>query len=88
MQLSRVTLATLGILLLEHCTTVTLTRWTQQRVDAPRAEPTVAVLFTEVLKLLMSVALELTRCGGLGTAAPPRARRCAAMAMSRRQRAW
>ena len=71
MQLSRVALATLGILLLEHCTTVTLTRWTQQRVDAPRAEPTVAVLFTEVLKLLMSVALELTRCGGLGTAASP-----------------
>ena len=55
MQLSRVALATLGILLLEHCTTVTLTRWTQQRVDAPRAEPTVAVLFTEVLLSLIHI---------------------------------
>ena len=32
---SPIALVSLGILLFEHCTTVTLTRYTQQRTDAP-----------------------------------------------------
>ena len=36
---SPIALVSLVILLFEHCTTVTLTRYTQQRVDAPRPSP-------------------------------------------------
>ena len=68
---SRTAMITLTILLFEHCTTVTLTRVTQQRVDSPRPNPAVLVLITEVLKLLLASALELTPCMGLGTAAKP-----------------
>ena len=66
-----VALASLAILLVEHCTTVTLTRYVSQRVDAPRPASSVAVLVTELLKALLSVALELTACGGLGTRSSP-----------------
>ena len=64
--ISPIALVSLGILLVEHCTTVTLTRYTQQRTDAPHAAPVVVVLLTEMLKLVMSVTLELTACFGLG----------------------
>ena len=47
---------------------MTLTRITQQRSNAPRPIASVLVLLTEALKLLMSVCLELTDCGGLGSA--------------------
>ena len=58
-KLSTVAIVSLAILLLEHCTSVTLARYTQQRVNAPNPAPTLAVLAAELLKLLMSVALEL-----------------------------
>ena len=64
--ISPIALVTLSILLFEHCTTVTLTRYTQQRTDAPRASPLVVVLLTEMTKLFMSVWLELTHTFGLG----------------------
>ena len=64
---SRIAIVTLTILLFEHCTTVTLTRMTQQRVDAPRPVPAALVLMTEILKLLMSMFLELTSTFGLGS---------------------
>lgn len=67
MQISTIALITLSILLFEHCTTVTLTRYTQQRTDVPRASPTVVVLLTEMLKMVMSVWLELTHTFGLGS---------------------
>jgi len=60
-------MCSLGVLLVEHCTTVTLTRYTQQRLDVPRASPTMAVLSTEVLKMFMSIGLELSHAGGLGS---------------------
>ena len=68
MKISTTALFTLSILLFEHCTTVTLTRYTQQRTDVPRAAPTVVVLLTEMLKMIMSLWLELTYAFGLGTA--------------------
>ena len=67
MALSMIAIVTLTILLFEHCTTVTLTRFTQQRVGFPRAAPTVAVLVTELIKLLLSLVLELTPAMGMGT---------------------
>ena len=67
-KLHPVAVFTLAILLFEHCATVTLTRLTQQRTDAPRPIPCVVVFLTEALKLLMSMCLELTHCGGLGSA--------------------
>ena len=63
-----VALFSLAVLLFEHCASVTLTRITQQRSNAPRPIASVLVLLTEALKLLMSVCLELTDCGGLGSA--------------------
>jgi hypothetical protein len=69
MRLPRVALITLGILLFEHCTTVTLTRVTQQRKDAPRPNPALLVLLTEFLKLAMSACLEVTCCFGIGSGA-------------------
>mmetsp|Transcript_19036 Transcript_19036/g.41136 ORF Transcript_19036/g.41136 Transcript_19036/m.41136 type:complete len:301 (+) Transcript_19036:184-1086(+) len=68
----RVALVSLGVLLLEHCSTVTLTRYTQQRADVTRASPTVAVLLTELLKMCFSVGLELTSLFGIGSASSPR----------------
>ena len=68
---NRTALVTLSILLFEHCTTVTLTRLTQQRTDGPRPNPAVLVLITEALKLLLSCTLELTSCFGLGSASSP-----------------
>lgn len=65
--LSPVAIISLGILLFEHCTTVTLTRYTQQRTDAPRAAPAVVVLLTETLKLLLAMWLEVTHMFGLGS---------------------
>lgn len=59
-KLHPVAVFTLAILLFEHCATVTLTRLTQQRIDAPRPIPCVVVFLTEALKLLMSMCLELT----------------------------
>ena len=38
-----IALVTLAVLLFEHCTTITLTRLTQQRIDAPRPIPAVLV---------------------------------------------
>ena len=70
-KLSTVAIVSLSILLLEHCSSVTLARYTQQRVNAPNPAPTVAVLAAELLKLLMSVALELGHVGGLGSASSP-----------------
>ena len=70
-QLSTVAIVSLGILLIEHCSSVTLARYTQQRVNAPNPAPTVAVLAAELLKLVMSVALELGHVGGLGSASSP-----------------
>ena len=71
-KLSTVAIVSLAILLLEHCTSVTLARYTQQRVNAPNPAPTLAVLAAELLKLLMSVALELGHVGGLGQLWPRR----------------
>ena len=65
--LSLVALVSLAVLLLEHCTSVTLARYTQQRVNAPHPAPTVAVLLAELLKLFMSIALELNSFGGMGS---------------------
>ena len=65
--LSLVAIVSLTVLLLEHCTSVTLARYTQQRVNAPHPAATVAVLLAELLKLLMSIALELNIVGGLGS---------------------
>ena len=70
-KLSTVAIVSLGILLIEHCSSVTLARYTQQRVNAPNPAPTVAVLAAELLKLVMSVALELGHVGGLGSASSP-----------------
>ena len=70
-KLSTVAIVSLAILLIEHCSSVTLARYTQQRVNAPNPAPTVAVLAAELLKLLMSVALELGHVGGLGSASSP-----------------
>ena len=67
MPLSHVAIVTLTILLFEHCTTVTLTRFTQQRTDMPRANPTVVVMFTEMLKMVLALWLECTDSFGLGT---------------------
>ena len=64
---SPIALVSLGILLFEHCTTVTLTRYTQQRTDAPRAAPVVIVFLTECLKLVLALYLELTTSYGLGS---------------------
>ena len=36
MDISPIAVITLSILLFEHCTTVTLSRYTQQRTDVPR----------------------------------------------------
>lgn len=65
--ISPVALVSLAILLFEHCTTVTLTRYTQQRVNAPRALAVVVVLLTECLKLLLATTLELSNCFGMGS---------------------
>lgn len=65
--LSLVAIVSLAVLLLEHCTSVTLARYTQQRVNAPHPAPTVAVLLAELLKLIMSIALELNSFGGMGS---------------------
>ena len=65
--ISPIALVTLSILLFEHCTTVTLTRYTQQRKDAPRAVPVIVVFLTECLKLVLAFTLELTHCYGLGS---------------------
>ena len=70
-KLSTVAIVSLGILLIEHCSSVTLARYTQQRVNAPNPAPTVAVLAAELLKLVISVALELGHVGGLGSASSP-----------------
>ena len=70
-QLSTIAIVSLSVLLLEHCSSVTLARYTQQRVNAPNPAPTVAVLAAELLKLAMSVALELCHVGGLGSASSP-----------------
>lgn len=67
MPLSRIAAVTLTILLFEHCTTVTLTRFTQQRTDMPRANPTVVVLLTEMLKLVLALWLECTESFGMGS---------------------
>jgi hypothetical protein len=69
--LNPIAVVTLSVLLFEHCTTVTLTRYTQQRTDVPRPSPTVVVLLTEMLKLFMSVWLELTHTFGLGQSSSP-----------------
>uniref|UniRef100_A0A7S2FK18 Sugar phosphate transporter domain-containing protein n=1 Tax=Haptolina brevifila TaxID=156173 RepID=A0A7S2FK18_9EUKA len=67
--ISRIAVVTLSILLFEHCTTVTLTRITQQRADLHvRPSPALLVLYTEMLKLLMSTWLELTHSFGMGSA--------------------
>lgn len=66
-EISPIALVTLSILLFEHCTTVTLTRYTQQRTDAPRAIPVIVVFLTECLKLVLAATLELTTCYGLGS---------------------
>ena len=66
-RLTPVALVTLALLLLEHCTTVTLTRITQQRIDHPRPNPTLLVLLSEILKLFISIWLELTCCFGFGS---------------------
>ena len=68
MVISQTALFTLTLLLFEHCTSVTLTRLTQQRVDAPRPSPVVLVLVTEALKLLLSACLEFSDCCGMGSA--------------------
>ena len=65
--LSPVAVVTLSILLVEHVTTVTLTRFTQQRDGVPRLAPTVAVLLTEMLKMVLALVLELNECRGLGS---------------------
>ena len=61
--ISRIALISLVILLAEHVTTVTLMRYTQQRTNVPRPAPTVAVFFTEILKLVLSTSalLRLSR---------------------------
>jgi multidrug transporter EmrE-like cation transporter len=64
-------LVSLLVLLAEHCASITLARYTQQRVDAPRPASTVAVLLSELLKLALSLALELGGAGALGLAGPP-----------------
>ena len=65
--LSPVAVVTLSIMLVEHVTTVTLTRFTQQRDGVPRLAPTVAVLLTEMLKMMLALVLELNECRGLGS---------------------
>ncbi|KAL3892749.1 MAG: hypothetical protein SGPRY_014824, partial [Prymnesium sp.] len=59
-------LVTLSVLLVEHCTTVALTRLTQQRAP-PRPLPTLSVLLTELFKLALATALQLSDAGGLGS---------------------
>lgn len=66
-----IALVSLGLLLFEHVGTITLTRYTQQRDGVPRCASTVAVLYTELLKLGLSVAMELTGCCGLGSNSAP-----------------
>jgi len=68
---SRTALISLAILLVEHCSTVTLTRYTQQRTNVIVASPPVAVLVTELIKFAMSITLEMTQLGGLGGASTP-----------------
>ena len=71
--LNRIAVITLTILLFEHCTTVTLTRVTQQRTDKARANPTVVVFLTEICKLVLAMTLELTAVYGLGSSSTPSA---------------
>lgn len=71
MGISAVAITSLAVLLVEHCTSVTLARYTQQRVNAPNPAPAVAVLLAELLKLVMSVVLELHSVGGMGSASTP-----------------
>jgi len=61
----------LAVLLAEHCASITLARYTQQRLDAPRPASTVAVLLSEIIKLLMSIALELGGAHALGLGGTP-----------------
>ena len=71
MGISAIAITSLAVLLVEHCTSVTLARYTQQRVNAPNPAPAVAVLLAELLKLVMSVVLELHSVGGMGSASTP-----------------
>ena len=65
--LSSAAIASLSILMVEHVTSVTLARYTQQRPHHVIAAPTVAVLLTEMIKLVLSVGLELGHWNGLGS---------------------
>ena len=68
--LSCTALTSLAVLSVEHVVSVALGRYTQQRpVVGARAAPSVAVLLGEIVKLVLSVTLELGHWGGLGAGA-------------------
>lgn len=69
LSINPIALISLFVLIFEHIATITLTRYTQQRSDAPKPSPSVSVLATELLKLYLAVGLELLSCGGVGNAA-------------------
>ena len=68
--LSCTALTSLAVLSVEHVASVALGRYTQQRpVVGARAAPSVAVLLTELIKLALSITLELGHWGGFGAGA-------------------